>query len=72
MRRFEVVVMLDWLDEQAAARRIQGAVDGALAESASTPRPAGTVAEGTRAAARAVAERLVVAEGLRHVPGRRS
>jgi isocitrate/isopropylmalate dehydrogenase len=51
-------MMLDWLGERDAARRVRDAVDAALREGAITIRPDGTVAEGTRAAGRAVAQRL--------------
>jgi isocitrate/isopropylmalate dehydrogenase len=51
-------MMLDWLGESDAARRVRDAVDAALREGAITIRLDGTVAEGTRAAGRAVAQRL--------------
>jgi 3-isopropylmalate dehydrogenase len=51
-------MMLDWLGEGGAARRMRTAVDAALSEGAITLRPDGSVAEGTRAAGRAVVQRL--------------
>ena len=51
-------MMLDWLGESASARRVRAAVDGALRDGAITLRPDGTLAEGTRAAGRAVVQRL--------------
>ncbi len=51
-------MMLDWLGETDAARRVREAVDGALRDAAISLRPDGTVAQGTRAAGHAVAERL--------------
>ena len=51
-------MMLDWLGETDGARRVREAVDGALREGAIAIQPDGTVARGTRAAGRAVAERV--------------
>jgi 3-isopropylmalate dehydrogenase len=51
-------MMLDWLDEPVAATRIRDAVDGALSEGAIVLKPDGSVAGGTRAAGRALVERL--------------
>ena len=51
-------MMLDWLGEDDAARRIRAAVDAALRDGAITIRRDGSLAEGTRAAARAVVSRL--------------
>jgi 3-isopropylmalate dehydrogenase len=51
-------MMLDWLGETDAARRVRAAVDGALRDGSITLHPDGTVAQGTRAAGHAVAERL--------------
>jgi 3-isopropylmalate dehydrogenase len=51
-------MMLDWLGEGEAAGRVRGAVDAALREGAVTIRPDGSAAEGTRAAGRAVVQRL--------------
>ncbi len=51
-------MMLEWLGEHAAARRIHDAVDSALLDGAITVRPDGTVADGTRAAGRAIVQRL--------------
>jgi 3-isopropylmalate dehydrogenase len=51
-------MMLDWLGEGAAGETVRVAVDRALAEGAITIRPDGSLAAGTRAAARAVVERL--------------
>jgi isocitrate/isopropylmalate dehydrogenase len=51
-------MMLDYLGEGQAARRVRAAVDAALSERAITLRPDGSVAEGTRAAGRAIVERL--------------
>jgi isocitrate/isopropylmalate dehydrogenase len=51
-------MMLDWLGEGDAARRVRDAVDAALREGAITIRPDGSVTGGTRAAGRAVIQRL--------------
>jgi isocitrate/isopropylmalate dehydrogenase len=51
-------MMLDRLGQGQAARRIREAVDAALADGAITIRPDGTVAGGTRAAGRDVAQRV--------------
>jgi isocitrate/isopropylmalate dehydrogenase len=51
-------MMLDWLGEMESARRVRDAVDGVLADGAIAIRPDGTVAQGTRAAAQAVIDRL--------------
>lgn len=51
-------MMLDWLGEGDAGRRVRDAVDAALREGAVTIRPDGSLAEGTRAAGRAVIQRL--------------
>ena len=51
-------MMLDYLGEGQAARRVRAAVDAALSERAITLRPDGSVAEGTRAAGRAIVERI--------------
>jgi 3-isopropylmalate dehydrogenase len=51
-------MMLDWLGETAAARAVRTAVDGALRDGAITIRGDGTLAEGTRAAGRALIQRL--------------
>jgi isocitrate/isopropylmalate dehydrogenase len=51
-------MMLDWLGEAESARRVRNAVDAALRDGAIALRPDGTVSQGTRAAARAVAERV--------------
>jgi 3-isopropylmalate dehydrogenase len=51
-------MMLDWLGEGEAARRVREAVDRALGEGAIRIRPDGSLADGTRAAGRAVIERL--------------
>jgi 3-isopropylmalate dehydrogenase len=51
-------MMLDWLGEGAAGKRIRGAVDAVLSDGAVTIRPDGSLAEGTRAAGRALIQRL--------------
>lgn len=51
-------MLLDWLGEAEAARRIHAAVGTALLDGAITVRPDGTVAEGTAAAGRAVAQQI--------------
>ena len=51
-------MMLDYLGETAAAGRVRGAVEAALREGAITIRPDGSVVQGTRAAGRAVVQRL--------------
>jgi 3-isopropylmalate dehydrogenase len=51
-------MMLDWLGQGRAARRIREAVDGALGDGAIRIRPDGTVTDGTRAAGREVARRV--------------
>jgi isocitrate/isopropylmalate dehydrogenase len=51
-------MMLDWLGEGAAAKRIRAAVDAVLSSGAVTLRPDGSLAEGTRAAGRALVQRL--------------
>src|SRR5262245_28737273 len=51
-------MMLDWLGQTDAAGRIRQAVDGALRDGSITLEPSGAVAQGTRAAGRAVVERL--------------
>lgn len=51
-------MMLEWLRETAAARRIRDVVHAALAEGAITIHLDETVAESTRAAGRAVTARL--------------
>ena len=51
-------MMLDWLGETDAARRARSAVDAALREGSITIRPDGTLVEGTRAAGRAIVQRL--------------
>jgi 3-isopropylmalate dehydrogenase len=51
-------MMLDHLGEGSAARRVRAAVDAALSAGAITLRPDGSVAEGTRAAGRAIVQRL--------------
>jgi len=51
-------MMLDWLGETDAGRRVRTAVDGALRDGAITLHPDGTVEQGTRAAGHAVPERL--------------
>jgi len=51
-------MMLDWLGETDSARRVRDAIDSALRDGAIALRPDGTVAQGTRAAGRAVAGRL--------------
>ena len=47
-------MLLDWLDEPAAATRIRSAVERALARGAITLAPNGTTPQGTQAAAQAV------------------
>lgn len=51
-------MMLEWLGAEAAAARVRAAVEAALRDGAVTLRPDGTVAQGTRAAGRAVLARL--------------
>jgi 3-isopropylmalate dehydrogenase len=51
-------LMLDWLGEVEGGRRVRDAAERALRDGAITIRPDGTVADGTRAAGRAVVERL--------------
>ncbi len=51
-------MMLDWLGEADAGRRVRDAVGDALSDGAIVLRPDGTVAQGTRAAGRAVSDRL--------------
>ncbi|MBI2206827.1 MAG: isocitrate/isopropylmalate dehydrogenase family protein [Candidatus Rokubacteria bacterium] len=51
-------MMLDWLGESATGSRIRAAVHAALGEGAVRIRPDGALVDGTRAAARAVVERL--------------
>jgi isocitrate/isopropylmalate dehydrogenase len=51
-------MMLDWLDEPAAAARVRDAVDGALKDGQIVLRPDGSVVGGTRAAGRALVARL--------------
>jgi isocitrate/isopropylmalate dehydrogenase len=51
-------MMLDWLDEPAAAARVRDAVDGALKDGEIVLRPDGSVRDGTRAAGRTLVGRL--------------
>ena len=51
-------MMLEWLDEPGAARRMRDAVNAALLDGAITVRADGTVAGGTTPAGRAIAQRL--------------
>jgi 3-isopropylmalate dehydrogenase len=51
-------LMLDWLGEVDSGRRVRDAAERALRDGAITIRPDGTVVDGTRAAGRAVVERL--------------
>jgi isocitrate/isopropylmalate dehydrogenase len=51
-------LMLDWLGEVDSGRRVRDAAERALRDGAITIRPDGTVTDGTRAAGRAVVERL--------------
>lgn len=52
-------MMLDWLGEAGAARRVRDAVAGALGDRSIAIEPDGTVTRGTRAAAQAVIDRVV-------------
>jgi 3-isopropylmalate dehydrogenase len=51
-------MLLDWLGEAEAARRIHDAIGAALLEGAITVRPDGTVKEGTTTVGRVVAQRI--------------
>jgi 3-isopropylmalate dehydrogenase len=51
-------MMLDYLGEPDAARRIRAAADAALRDGTITLRPDGTVVQGTRAAGQALAKGL--------------
>ena len=51
-------MMLDWLGETGAARRVRDAVDAALGDKRIAIEPDGTVTRGTRAAAQAVVDRV--------------
>lgn len=51
-------MLLEWLGEAEAARRIHDAVGTALLEGAITVRPDGTVMEGTIVAGHSVAQRV--------------
>ena len=53
-------MMLDWLGETEAGRRVRDAVGAALGTGAITLAPDGTAVQGTRAAARAVVAALGV------------
>jgi isocitrate/isopropylmalate dehydrogenase len=51
-------MMLDWVNEPAAANRVREAVDACLADGAIKLRPNGTVVDGTKAAGRALVQRI--------------
>jgi isocitrate/isopropylmalate dehydrogenase len=51
-------MMLDWLNEPAAAQRLRAAVDACLADGAIRLRPNGSVVEGTKAAGKALVQRI--------------
>ena len=51
-------MMLDWLGEGDAARRVREAVDAVLTDHSIVIEPDGTVRHGTRAAGQAVVDRL--------------
>ena len=51
-------MMLDWLDQQAAAARIRDAVDQSLADGSIRLRPDGSVENGTQATGRLLAQRI--------------